>query len=67
MSTRPGSTFFCTPATFNGDVEDPLPAALLRGAGTSLEEMPEAAELFWLSSATVSPAPILAASAATTR
>ena len=45
--------------------EDPLPAALLRGAGTLLEEMPEAAELFWLSRATVSPAPMLAASAAT--
>jgi hypothetical protein len=66
MSTRPGSTFLCTAATFSGEAEDPLPAALLRGAGTSLEEMPEAAELLWLSSATVTPAPMLAASTATT-
>jgi hypothetical protein len=39
---------------------------LFCGAGTSLEEMPEAAVLLWLSSATVTPAPTLAASAATT-
>jgi hypothetical protein len=50
----------------NVDDEDPLPDALFCGTGTSLEEMLEAAALFWLSSATVTPAPTLAASAATT-
>jgi hypothetical protein len=52
-------------AALNVD-EDPLPEALFCGAGTSLEEMPEAGVLFWWSSATVTPAPMLAASAATT-
>jgi hypothetical protein len=39
MSTRPGSTFLSTAAWFSV-ADDPLPAALLCGAGTSLDEVP---------------------------
>src|ERR1017187_10159893 len=66
MSTRPGLTFFCTAVQLATEEDEPLPDALLCGAGTSLEEMPGAAAVLWLlSSATVSPAPTLAASTAT--
>ena len=69
MSTRPGFTFFTTAARLSGAAEDPLPAALLSGPGTWFREMEGdgaegAAELWW-STATVAPAPMLAASAAT--
>jgi hypothetical protein len=63
MSTRPGLTFRAT-ATGSSVADDPLPAALLCGAGTSLDAAGDVL-LPWLSSATVSPAPMLAASAAT--
>src|SRR5260370_10577810 len=67
MSTRPGSTFFTTAAGTSGADEDPLPAALLCGAGTSLEEIPAAGAGPWLSTATGTPAPMPAPSAATPR
>jgi hypothetical protein len=68
MSTRPGSTFFSTlftAARLRGVEEGPLPAALLRGPGTSLEDIPADGPGPWLPTATVTPAPMLAASAAT--
>ena len=42
MSTRPGSTFFCTVFGLSGPAEAPLPDALSCGPGTSLEEIPAA-------------------------
>ena len=69
MSTRPGFTLsatFAAAAPVSG-AEDPLPAALLRGAGTSFEEIPADGAEPWWSSATVAPAPMPAASAATVR
>ncbi len=65
MSTRPGSTFFCTFAGLSGAEEDPLPEALLCGPGTSPEEIPADWAAPWWPTATVTPAPMLAASAAT--
>ncbi len=65
MSTRPGSTFFCTATGLSGAAEDPLPEALLCGPGTSREEIPADGAPPWLLSATVTPAPMLAARAAT--
>ena len=64
MSTRPGSTFFATAAGLSGAEEDPLPAALPCGPGTSLEEIPAAGAAPWLPTATVIPAPMLAATTA---
>ena len=53
-------------STYHAPPDEPLPGALLCGAGTSLAEVPGAAAVLCpLSSATVSPAPTLAASAAT--
>ena len=65
MSTRPGSTFFCTAAGSSGANEDPLPEALSCGPGISREEIPADGAAPWWLSATVAPAPMLAASAAT--
>jgi hypothetical protein len=66
MSTRPGLTFLSTLSTAAGlsAADDPLPDALLCGVGTSLE-VPADDPPPWLSSAIVTPAPMLAASAAT--
>ena len=66
MSTRPGLTFFSTAAALSG-ADDPLPAALLFGPGTSPEEIPADGAGLWWFSATVTPAPMPAASAATVR
>ena len=65
MSTRPGSTFFRTAAGLSGAEEDPLPDALSCGPGTSPEEIPADGAAPWWPNATVAPAPMLAASAAT--
>ena len=65
MSTRPGSTLFATADRLSVAEEDPLPAALLPGPGTSWEENPGAGEALWRLTATVTPAPMPAASAAT--
>ena len=65
MSTRPGITFFRTAAGLSGAAEAPLPDALSCGPGTSLEETPAAGVVLWPPNATVAPAPMPAASAAT--
>ena len=65
MSTRPGSTFFCTVLGLSGAAEAPLPDALSCGPGTSLEETPAAGAAPCAPNAMVAPAPMLAASAAT--
>ena len=70
MSTRPGLTFaatFAAAARLSGADEDPLPAALSCGPGTSFEEIPADGAAPWWPSATVTPAPMPAASAATVR
>ena len=64
MSTRPGSTFFATATRLSGAEEDPLPAALLCGPGTLFEEIPADGAVPWWFSATVTPAPMPAASPA---
>ena len=63
MSTRPGSTFFATATRLSGAEENPLPAALLCGPGTLFEMAADGAVPCWLS-ATVTPAPMPAASPA---
>ena len=65
MSTRPGSTFLRTVSGLSGAAEAPLPEALSCGPGTSLEETPAAGAARWPPNATVTPAPMLAANAAT--
>ena len=67
MSTRPGFTLFATATRLSGADEDPLPAALSCGPGTSFEEIPADGAALWWFSATVTPAPMPAASAATVR
>src|ERR1700683_4226746 len=66
MSTRPGSTFFLTAAWLSG-ADDPLPDALLCGPGISPAETVGDDGLLWLSTATVPPAPMLAAAPAPAR
>ncbi len=66
MSTRPGLTFRTTAAWFSAD-PDPLPAWSSCGDGMSLEETPAVGLDPEPANATVSPAPIPAASAATVR
>ena len=71
MSTRPGSTFFATIDGSSGAAEAPLPDALSCGPGTPPPAEPPAETPAagvapgWRFSATVAPAPMLAASAAT--
>ena len=65
MSTRPRATFFCTASGSSGAEEAPLPDALSCGPGTSPEETPAAGVAWCSPNATVAPAPMLAASAAT--
>jgi hypothetical protein len=65
MSTRPAFTFLSTAARLSGAEADPLPAALLCGTGTSREEVPADDPGSRAPNATVTPAPMLAASAAT--
>ena len=65
MSTRPGSTLFRTVCGLSGAEEAPLPDALSCGPGTSLEETPAVWAARCSPNATVAPAPMLAASAAT--
>ena len=66
MAARPGSTFFRTAAGSSGAEEAPLPDALSCGPGTSPEVVPAAGAARCQPNATVTPAPMLAASAATT-
>src|SRR5260370_4729585 len=65
MSTRPGSTRFSTSGRLSTADDAPLPDALLCGPGASLEATGAADPLLWLSRATLTPAPMLAARAAT--
>ena len=64
MSTRPGLTFRSTVPWFS---PGPLPAWLLCGDGTPLEETPAVGLDPEPANATVSPAPTTAATAATVR